>query len=78
MTHNGFIFGNLQEAFNHGSDARIIGLPRDQNPLEDVQARYWDMGWDHADGNWGVDSKKPCKKLPEILATGLATQKVKR
>ncbi len=49
----------LANAFNRGADARLSGEPLKANPYHLAmhakdEARYWIMGWQHADRNYGI------------------------
>jgi ribosome modulation factor len=60
----------IDQAFNKGSQARIEGTPRSENPLgtghsSDARAAWW-AGWDHVDRNWGRASKRAVAPLVSV------------
>lgn len=57
---------HLARAFGSGADTRIAGLPRGLCPYLGQLKVYWTWGWDHANTNWGADSRRPVRPLPKI------------
>lgn len=55
-------------AFNRGSDARLAGVPLNQNPYpSDTPDRTaWLRGWIDADMFWGIEVRN-AKPLPPIM-----------
>jgi hypothetical protein len=55
-------------AFNQGSDARLAGLPRIENPyLHDSNGwRYWRMGWQDVDRHWCESVHATYTPLPPV------------
>ena len=56
----------LARSFNLGSDARLAGVKRSDNPCHDAEKEYWDHGWHHVDIFWAVDTKWPTPFLPKV------------
>jgi len=56
------------QCFNRGSDARIAGQPKPTPDKFELFGYYSSFirGWNHVDKFWGIDSKKPVKKLARI------------
>jgi hypothetical protein len=60
----------LAVAFNEGGDARMLGLALLRCPYGTRDLRHlrqaWRSGWRHLDREWGLDSRRAIRRLPEI------------
>ena len=60
----------LSLAFGQGSDSRFAGVSPVMNPYTETynfwQHRYWQLGWEDMDRNWGKFAKWPVRELPEV------------
>lgn len=56
-------------AFGEGSDARLGGLPKTENPYRDDQGLrvMWQRGWLDVDRNYGSAARWPVKALPAVV-----------
>jgi ribosome modulation factor len=58
----------LARAYNAGSDARLAGEAKDDNPYTDPEMRKkWLEGWDDVNSWWGIDARWPVKVLPFVI-----------
>lgn len=57
------------EAFNKGSDARVMGIPLGSDPYSrnSILTQAWRQGWHDVDMHWGEWARWPVKKLPEVV-----------
>ena len=60
--------GNVDLAFNLGSDARIDGRTVLANPFKPgtVEGLYWQKGWEDVNRHWGKWASWPIKRLPSV------------
>ena len=54
--------------FNLGSDARLAGLSRAENPYKQgtISRTYWFYGWDDVDSHWGLDTPGTRQRLRPV------------
>ena len=52
--------------FGLGCDARLAGIPLEDNPYILEDGRVWKEGWLYVEKHWGDMAKRPVKKLPKI------------
>lgn len=60
--------GNVDKAFNLGSDARVEGLYVTSNPYYPGSAEhiYWIRGWEDVNKHWGQWAKWPIRRLSSL------------
>mgnify|MGYP001559220767 CR=1 FL=1 len=60
--------GNMDRAFNFGSDARLGGRTVFANPYypNSLESIYWLRGWEDVHKHWGQEANWPVRRLPSI------------